>query len=199
MRGAEATDVDHRLLRRGLRLEYLTVGWMTLEAAVAIASGIVAHSIALVGFGLDSVIELFAGSVLIWQLRNPTEETEDRARRLIAVTFFLLAVYVLSEATRDLVSGSRPDQAPAGIILAVAALLLMPALGISKRRTALQLHNEALQADAAETLFCAWLAVVLLVGLLLNAALGWWWADPIAGVVIGLFAVREGWETWRSE
>jgi divalent metal cation (Fe/Co/Zn/Cd) transporter len=199
MRGAEATDVDHRLLRRGLRLEYLTVGWMTLEAAVAIASGIVAHSIALVGFGLDSVIELFAGSVLIWQLRNPTEETEDRARRLIAVTFFLLAVYVLSEATRDLVSGSRPDQAPAGIILAVAALLLMPALGISKRRTALQLHNEALQADAAETLFCAWLAVVLLVGLLLNAALGWWWADPIAGVVIGLFAVREGWETWRGE
>jgi divalent metal cation (Fe/Co/Zn/Cd) transporter len=199
MRGAEATDVDHRLLRRGLRLEYLTVGWMTLEAAVAIASGIVAHSIALVGFGLDSVIELFAGSVLIWQLRNPTEETEDRARRLIAVTFFLLAVYVLSEATRDLVSGSRPDQAPAGIILAVAALLLMPALGISKRRTALQLHNEALQADAAETLFCAWLAVVLLVGLLLNAALGWWLGDPIAGVVIGLFAVREGWETWRGE
>jgi len=172
---------------------------MTLEAAVAIASGIVAHSIALVGFGLDSVIELFAGSVLIWQLRNPTEETEDRARRLIAVTFFLLAVYVLSEATRDLVSGSRPDQAPAGIILAVAALLLMPALGISKRRTALLLHNEALQADAAETLFCAWLAVVLLVGLLLNAALGWWLGDPIAGVVIGLFAVREGWETWRGE
>jgi len=199
MRGAEATDVDHRLLRRGLRLEYLTVGWMTLEAAVAIASGIVAHSIALVGFGLDSVIELFAGSVLIWQLRNPTEETEDRARRLIAVTFFLLAVYVLSEATRDLVSGSRPDQAPAGIILAIAALLLMPALGISKRRTALQLHNEALQADAAETLFCAWLAAVLLVGLLLNAALGWWLGDPIAGVVIGLFAVREGWETWRGE
>ena len=199
MRGAEATDVDHRLLRRGLRLEYLTVGWMTLEAAVAIASGIVAHSIALVGFGLDSVIELFAGSVLIWQLRNPTEETEDRARRLIAVTFFLLAVYVLSEATRDLVSGSRPDQAPAGIILAVAALLLMPALGISKRRTALLLHNEALQADVAETLFCAWLAVVLLVGLLLNAALGWWLGDPIAGVVIGLFAVREGWETWRGE
>ncbi len=187
------------LVRRALRLEYATIGWMAIEAAVAITAGVFAGSVALVGFGLDSVIEAFAASVVIWQLRGGGEERERTALRLIAITFFLLATYIVAVAIRDLASGSRAAESPAGIAVTAAALVVMPGLGFAKRRTGRAMASEALVAEAAESLFCASLAAITLLGLALNTAFGLWWADPVAGLVISAFAVREGSEAWRGE
>jgi Predicted Co/Zn/Cd cation transporters len=187
------------LRRRGLRLEYLTVAWNAVEAAVALAAGIVAGSIALVGFGLDSLVEIFAASVVIWQLRGVSEEREQRALRLIAVSFFALAAYVTIEAVRDLVIGAEPAESTVGIALAVASLAVMPSLALAKRRVGRRLDNPVLVADSTETLLCAYLSAILLVGLALNATVGWWWADPAAGLGIAGFAVREGREAWEGE
>src|SRR5450759_1706691 len=187
------------LVRRAFLLEYFTLAWMVVEAAVAVASGVIAHSIALVAFGLDSLIELFAALVVIWQLRGVAEEQEakeDVALRLIAITFFALAAYVSAEAIYDLVSGSRPEVSIAGIALAAAAIVVMPVLSFLRKRLGRSLDNSALEADGAESLFCGLLAAVLLVGLALNAAFGWWWADAVAALVVAVFAVREGIEAW---
>jgi divalent metal cation (Fe/Co/Zn/Cd) transporter len=186
------------LERRGLRLEYLTVGWNVIEAIVAVASGLVAKSIALVGFGLDSTVEIFAACVVIWQLRGVGEEREQRALRLIALSFFALAAYVVVEAARDLVIGAEAETSVVGIGLATASLIAMPALGLAKRRTGRRLDSATLVADSAETLLCAYLSVILLAGLVLNATLGWWWADPIAALGIAGLAVREGREAWEG-
>jgi divalent metal cation (Fe/Co/Zn/Cd) transporter len=191
------TAVDLR--RRGLRLEYATLGYNALEAVVAIASGVSAGSIALVGFGLDSVIEVFAASVVVWEFRGVSEERTRRALRLIAISFFVLAAYVAIEATRDLIVGAEPAESVPGIILAGASLLVMPTLAIAKRRTGRQLGSMTLLADATETLLCSYLSAILLVGLVLNATVGWWWADPLAGLGIAYLAVREGLEAWRVE
>jgi divalent metal cation (Fe/Co/Zn/Cd) transporter len=186
------------LERRGLRLEYLTVGWNVIEAIVAVASGVVAKSIALVGFGLDSTVEIFAAGVVIWQLRGVSEEREERALRLIALSFFALAAYVVVEATRDLVIGAEAGESVVGIGLATASLLAMPALGLAKRRTGQRLDSPTLVADSAETLLCAYLSVILLAGLVLNATVGWSWADPVAAIGIAGLAVREGREAWEG-
>ncbi|HEY5493942.1 MAG TPA: cation transporter [Candidatus Anoxymicrobiaceae bacterium] len=194
-------EYRRRDVRLAFRLEYFTLAWMVVEAGVAVASGVIAHSIALVAFGLDSVIEFFAALVVIWQLRGLEEEQESRERtalRLIAVTFFTLAAYVAVESIIDLVRRSRPESSVAGIALAAAALVVMPLLFIAKGRVARRIDNSALAADAHESLFCGFLAVVLLVGLALNAAFGWWWADPMAALVVAVFAVREGIEAWEE-
>jgi len=197
---AEAAGRD-RLRRRGYALEYASMAWMTAEAAVAVTAGILASSIALTGFGLDSVIELFAAAIVVWQLRGEEQgqERETRAVRLIGVTFFALALYLAAEGIRDLATHARPGQSAAGLAVAAAALLVMPALAVAKRRTGRALGNRTLIADSAETAFCAFTSAATLAGVGLNTWLGWWWADPAAALVIAALAVKEGLEAWEHE
>jgi len=183
---------------QGLRLEWLTVAWCIIEAAVPIWSGIASRSIALIGFGLDSVIEIFAALVVIWQLQGLSEEKKKRALQMIAVTFFLLAAYVFAQSVRELVMGVEAEVSLPGIIVTAAALIIMPLLAWAKRRVGHQLGNPVLLAEAAESTLCALFAATTLVGLILNAAVGWWWADPVAAIVIGILAVKEGREAWHA-
>ena len=192
-----ATTTD--LARRGLRLEYATIAWNVIEGIVSIAAGVAAGSIALVVFGLDSFIEVAAATVVVWDLRGSSEERERRALRFIAVTFFALAVYVAVSATRDLILTERPGESIPGIVIAAASLVVMPTLALLKRRTGHALQSATLVADSAETLLCTYLSAILLAGLGLNAAFGWWWADPLAAYGIAVLAVREGREAWRGE
>ena len=148
-------DERDRLTRRGFALEYASMAWMTVEATVAIAAGIIASSIALVGFGLDSVIEFAAAVIVIWQLRGGGSQREDLAVRLIGVTFFLLAAYLVIESIRDLISQARPGVSTAGLIVTAAALLIMPLLALAKQRTGRALGSQTLMADAAESALCA--------------------------------------------
>jgi divalent metal cation (Fe/Co/Zn/Cd) transporter len=175
------------------------MAWMVVEGAVAITAGVVAHSIALMGFGLDSAIELMAAQVVVWELRGTGEERQERALRLIAVTFFLLFVYVTADAVRNLAGRQRAHESVAGITVTTAALVVMPVLAAAKRRTGSALGNRTLLADAAESTFCAALSAATLAGLALNAAFGWWWADPVAALAIGGLALKEGLEAWRGE
>ncbi|HEY6278225.1 MAG TPA: cation transporter [Streptosporangiaceae bacterium] len=174
---------------------------MVAEAAVAITAGLVATSIALVGFGLDSVIELFSAVIVIWQLRGEIagQDRETRAVRLIGVTFFALAAYLAVGSIRDLVTQVRPGQSVPGLAVTAAALIVMPALAVAKRRTGRALGNRTLVADSAETAFCAFTSAAALLGVGLNAWLGWWWADPAAALIIAALAVREGIECWQQE
>jgi divalent metal cation (Fe/Co/Zn/Cd) transporter len=188
-----------QLRRRGFWLEYASMAWMVVEAGVAIAAGIAAASIALVAFGLDSVIELFSAAIVVWQLRGEGEDRETRAVRLIGVTFFALAAYLTAQSIHDLISEARPEQSPAGIAVTAAALLVMPGLAIAKRRTGNALDNRTLIADSAETAFCAFTSAAALIGVGLNSWLGWWWADPAAALVIAALAVREGIEACEDE
>ena len=188
-----------RLRRRGFALEYASMAWMTAEAAVAITAGVLASSIALTGFGLDSVIEFFAALIVIWQLRGDGEDRETPAVRLIGVTFFALAAYLTAEAIHHLVTRARPGQSVAGLAITAAALAVMPLLAIAKRRTGQAMGNRTLIADSAETAFCAATSAAALAGVGLNAARGWWWADPAAALAIAALAVKEGLETWRDD
>jgi divalent metal cation (Fe/Co/Zn/Cd) transporter len=188
------------LRRRAFALEYASMAWMTAEAAVAITAGVLASSVALTGFGLDSVIEFFAAAIVVWQLRGEIagQERETRAVRLIGVTFFALALYLTIEGIRDLVTGARPQASAAGLSIAAAALLVMPGLAVAKRVTGRALGNRTLIADSAETAFCAATSAATLLGVGLNAWAGWWQADPIAGLVIAALAVREGLEAFED-
>ena len=190
-----------RLRRRGFRLEYATITWMVAEAAVAITAGVIAASIALVGFGLDSVIELFSATIVIWQLRGEIagQDRETRAVRLIGVTFFALAAYLTVESIRDLATQARPQESVPGLAVTAAALIVMPLLAVAKRRTGQALGNRTLVADSAETAFCAFTSAAALLGVGLNAWLGWWWADPAAALIIAALAVKEGIECWDLE
>lgn len=200
-----ATSARESLQRRGLLLAALTIAWNVLEAVVAISAGIAAGSIALIGFGFDSTIEVGSAFVVVWQFRSELrggydEDRERKALRLIAISFFVLATYVAVEAVRDLfLVDSEASTSAVGIVLAALSLAVMPALAIAKRRTATELGSPTLRADAAETMLCAWLTVVLLGGLLLNATVGWWWADPLAAIAIAALAAKEGLEAWRGE
>ena len=193
------------LRRRGLALAGLTIAWNVIEAIVAITAGIAAGSIALVGFGFDSTIEVMSSVVVVWQFRHEVrsgydEDRERLALRLIAVSFFVLATYIVFESLRDLLfTDNEADESVVGIVLAALSLLVMPALAIAKRRTADALGSPTLRADSRETLLCAWLSAALLGGLVLNAALGWAWADPVAALAIAAFAVKEGVEAWRGD
>jgi divalent metal cation (Fe/Co/Zn/Cd) transporter len=198
------TSTADALRRRALWLEYLTIGWNVIEAVVAVAAGLAAGSIALVGFGFDSSIEVFAASTVVWQFRaelrgDVDKDRERRALRLIAVTFFVLAAYVSVEAIRDVIVDEKADASPVGIVLACVSLAVMPTLAWLKRRTGRALNSATLIADSAETFLCSWLSAVLLVGLVFNATIGWWWADPLAALGIAFLALREGIEAWRGE
>lgn len=190
-----------RLRRRAFGLEYATMAWMVAEAAIAIAAGASTASIALVGFGLDSVIELMSAGVVIWQLRGEIagEDRQTRAVRLIGVTFFALAVYLAAQSIRDLAAGARPGLSVPGLAVAAAALIVMPALAMAKRRTGQALGNRTLVADSAETALCALTSAAALLGVALSTGPGWWWADPAGALAIAVLAAREGIESWREE
>jgi divalent metal cation (Fe/Co/Zn/Cd) transporter len=178
----------------------MSVGYNVVEAVVAISAGSMAGSVALVGFGLDSIVEVASGLIILWQFRHPLPETrERRALRLIALSFFGLAAYVTVESGRALITQSSADTSRVGIGLAIASLVVMPLLSTAQRRTGRALGSNAVVADGTQTLLCTYLSAVLLVGLVLNATLGWFWADPIAGLVIAAVAVREGIQSWRGE
>ena len=195
-----STGGEHdRLTRRAFWLEYASMAWMTVEAAVAVTAGILASSIALVAFGLDSVVEFAAAVIVVWQLRGGSGEREARAVRLIGATFFVLAAYLVIESVRDLIGQAKPEVSIAGLIVSAAALLVMPALALAKQRTGRALGNRTLLADAAESAFCAFTSGAALLGVGLNAWLGWWWADPVAALVIAALAVREGIEAWEDD
>jgi len=187
------------LRRRALMLAWLTVGWNVIEAVVAIAAGRSAGSLALIGFGLDSTIEVASSLVIIWQFSGSDEAREQRALRLIAISFFALAAFVIIQAALDLTAGNEPESSAVGVALAIASLVVMPILATAKRSTGRRLGSAAVTADSMQTWLCTYLSAVLLVGLLLNATLGWWWADPLAAVIIGALALREGVEAWRGE
>jgi cation diffusion facilitator family transporter len=205
--------------KNGLFLEYFTVGYNIIEAVLSIVFGALAGSVALVGFGLDSIVESLSGGVLIWRLhqhKRVTEEQEERiefiAVRLVAVTFILLGLYVLLESLISLgffdpigasknigyLQQEEPGVSLPGMIIAITSLIVMPVLAYFKKKTGKEIGSKALIADAKETLVCAWLSVALLGGLVLNALLGWWWADPVAGLIIVGFLFKEGVEQWRE-
>ncbi|HWM62845.1 MAG TPA: cation transporter [Solirubrobacterales bacterium] len=190
------------LARRVRLLSWLSLGWMTIEGAVAIAAGIVASSIALVGFGLDSGIEGVASLIIVWRFtghRVFSHAAEERAQKLVAVQFFLLAPYVAFESGRSLLGAEHPEVSWVGIGLAFGSVAFMPMLGIAKERLADQLGSAATKGEGRQNMLCAYLAGALLVGLLGNALLGAWWLDPAVGLLIAAVAVREGAEAWRGE
>jgi divalent metal cation (Fe/Co/Zn/Cd) transporter len=191
-----------RLARRVKLLSWLSLAWMTVEGAVAVSAGIVASSIALVGFGLDSVIEGVASVIIIWRFTGTrvfSHAAEERAQKLVAVQFFLLAPYVGFESVKALVAGAHPDASWVGIGLAVGSVILMPLLGIAKQRLADQLGSAATAGEGRQNMLCAYLAGALLIGLLGNALAGAWWLDPAVGLLIAAVAVSEGLEAWRGE
>lgn len=193
------------LVRQGLWLARLTIAWNIVEAVVAVSAGIAAGSLALVAFGFDSMIEVLSAWVVVWQFRGELRGGYDRGRertalRLIAVTFLVLAAYVVIETGRDLfVVDDEAGESIVGIVLAALSLAVMPTLAWAKRRTAAALSSPTLRADALEALLCAWLSAVLLAGLALNAAFGWWWADTVAAVAIAGLAVKDGMEAWHGD
>jgi divalent metal cation (Fe/Co/Zn/Cd) transporter len=191
-----------QLARRVRLLSWLSLGWMTIEGAVAIVAGIAASSIALVGFGLDSAIEGFASVIIIWRFtghRVFSHSAEERAQKLVALQFFLLAPYVGVESVRVLVVGEHPEVSWVGIGLSVGSVVLMPMLAIAKERLADQLGSAATKGEGRQNMLCAYLAGALFVGLLGNAVAGAWWLDPIVGLLIAGVAVKEGVEAWRGE
>ncbi len=202
--GVGRNDTE-RLYRKGLVLEYITVVYNILEAIASIIFGGIAGSIALIGFGLDSIVESLSGLVLIWRLRQHgkiSEEKEKRiekwATRFVAITFFILGLYVFVEAIRKWAVVEVPEPSLPGILIAIASLIVMPILTVQKYRTGQQINSRALVADSKETLACAFLSLALLAGLGANYWFGFWQADPIIGIVIAVFLFREGWLGWKE-
>ena len=201
----DATDfssdrhTDH--LRQGRKLEYLTIGWNMIEAGVAVGAGWLAGSIALVGFGADSLIESVSGSILLWRLASPVhdERREQTALKLVGVSFLILAAYVAFDALKSLLSYEPPDTSLVGIGLSIVSLILMPVLARAKRRSAADLNSRAMKADSRQTDLCAYLSAILLGGLVFNALWGWWWADPVAALIMVPIIAREGLEGLRGE
>ena len=195
----DATTADTALRRRAELLVWATIVWNAVEAVVALTAGAEASSGALVSFGLDSTIEVSAAIVALWYLRDASDERETRAGRLIGVSFWALAAWVTFDAVTDLVARDRPDVSVVGIVLTAVSVVVMPTLAITKRRIGSRLGSSALVAESNETMVCAYLSVAVLVGLAANALSDWWWADPIAALVVAAIAAREGLEAWRGE
>jgi divalent metal cation (Fe/Co/Zn/Cd) transporter len=187
-----------KLIRRGLRLEYATLGWNVIGSVVVIVAAIAAGSVALAGFGLDSLIEIFASVIVVWQLKGVNEAREHRALRLIGSAFFVLAAYILAQIAYTLIRADHPDKSTSGIIWLAATFVAMLVLAYGKRITGRQLGNPVLTTEAHVTVIDAYLAGAVLVGLILNAVAGWWWADPLAGLVIVYYGFKEGWEIWHG-
>jgi divalent metal cation (Fe/Co/Zn/Cd) transporter len=191
-----------RFLRRARLLAWVGVGWHGIEAAVSIGAGLAAGSVALVGFGADSLIEAAAGGIVLWRFaaaRAGSEDAEARAQKLIAVSFYVLAAYIGVEAVRTLAGGHHPEASAVGIGLSIVTLATMPPLARAKARVAERLGSCAGKSESRQTLLCAYLSAALLVGLGLNAIAGWWWADPVTALVIAAAALREGRDAWRGD
>ena len=194
------------LVKKALVLEYVSIVWNILEGTIAIIAGAAAGSIALVGFGLDSLIEVIAAVTLVWRLRKwqagtPLEESEaeQRARRIVGATFLVLAMYVAYESVKCLWLKEAPGASIIGMALTILASMVMPGLGLAKRHIAVKVESEALAAEAVESFVCGALSIVTLVGLGLNALWGLWWADPVVGILIAGFLIKEGLQTWQDE
>lgn len=192
------------LIRRGQHLEYFTIGYNSLEGLVAIVAGLLAGSIALVGFGFDSIIEVTSGVALLWRLHADIDErrrerVEAITLRIVGVCFLALAVYITYDSIKSLISHEPPEHSIPGIILAIASLIIMPLLSRAKRKVARAINSGAMAADAKQTELCTYLSAILLGGLVLNALLGWWWADPAAALVMLPIIVKEGREALRGE
>ncbi len=187
-------------LRLGVRIELVTIIWMTIEASIAIVTGFATHSVSLQGFGIDSIIELISGGVLLWRLRveqrggttGVVERAERRAAWITAISLFALAVYIVGDSAFAFLTRSRPEASWWGIGLAIAATIVMPLLWQGKLRVAKRIESAALKADAMCSVTCAYMAITLLVGLLLNKFFGWWWADPLAALALVYFIAKEG-------
>lgn len=187
--------------RRARALGWFGLAWHVAEGAIAIALGVAASSVALVGFGADSFIEAAAAIVIIWRLARPATDlvAERRASRAIAVSFYVLAVYVVFESTRVLILGEHPGESLGGIVLAAVTAMAMPPLALAKQRAAREIDSCATRSEGRQNMVCAYLSVALLLGLGANAAFGWWWADPVVAFAIAGVAVREGREAWRGQ
>lgn len=197
---AQDAAVRARWGRRARLLAGASVVYNVIEAIVAISAGVAAGSVALIGFGLDSVVEVSSGLIILWQFNHRVPESrEKRALRLLALSFFALAAYVTFESVRTLVGGADADTSRVGIALAAVSLVVMPWISRAQRRTGRALGSAAVVADGTQTLLCTYLSAALLTGLLLNAMLGWSWADPVAALVVAAVAVREGREAWRGD
>lgn len=191
-----------RLIRYAKLLAWGSLAWMTAEGVIAVVAGIMANSIALIGFGIDSAIEGVASVIIIWRFwgsRALSEAAERRAQKLVAVQFFILAPYIAVEAVRTLVTGEEPDVSRLGMALTAVSLVLMPLFGTAKRRVGMRLGSRATTGEGMQNILCAYLSGAVLVGLAANAAFGWWWADPLAALFIAAVAVREGFESWAGE
>jgi divalent metal cation (Fe/Co/Zn/Cd) transporter len=192
------------LVKRGQNLEYFTIIYNSLEGLIAVGAGLIAGSIALVGFGFDSLIEVTSGAVLLWRLyADVNEERRERIEaislRIVGVCFVVLAIYVSYDSIKSLVIREAPDESVPGIVLAAVSLIIMPLLVRAKRKVARGINSGALMADSKQTELCTYLSAILLAGLLLNALLGWWWADPVAALVMVPIIVKEGIEALRGE
>jgi len=193
------------LYRKGILLEYFTVAYNVFEGLISIGAGLVAGSVALVGFGLDSFIESISGGVLIWRLKNHSndsereEKIEQRAIKYVAYSFFILALYVAYEAIKKLYFREMPEGSLVGIVIATLSIIIMPILASQKRKVGEKIESRALIADSRETTACVYLSITLLLGLLLNYFLGWWWADPVVSLIIVGFLIKEGCELLEGE
>jgi len=187
----------HNLVQRGKRLEYFTIAYNSLEGLVSIVAGLLAGSVSLVGFGLDSLIEVTSGAALVWRLRhdlNPSrrDQVERTTLRIVGCCFLALALYILYESASTLIRHDAPERSIPGILIAAVSVVVMPILAKAKRRVAAGIGSRAMHADSRQTDFCTYLSAILLGGLLLNAVLGWWWADPVAGLIMVPIVAKEG-------
>lgn len=191
-------------VRRGRNLEYFTVGYNSLEGLIAIVAGLIAGSIALVGFGFDSLIEVTSGAVLLWRLQADVDEVrrervEEVSLKIVGACFVVLAIYVSYDSIKSLIRREAPEESLVGIVLAAVSLIVMPLLVRAKRKVARAINSGALMADSKQTELCTYLSAILIAGLLLNALLGWWWADPVAALLMVPIIVKEGAEALRGE
>ncbi|WP_309080701.1 cation transporter [Zhihengliuella sp.] len=195
------TDERRRTLHRRIKLIVAgTIGYNLVEAVIAISAGAIASSVALIGFGLDSTIEVLSATAVAWQFtRRDPERWEKPTLRVIAVAFFALAAYVGTTSVLTLVTQARPEHSTVGIVLTALSLIVMPALSYAERRAGREVGSATAVADSKQTLICAYLSAAVLAGLVLNSLLGWWWADAVAGLVIVAFAIREGIEAWQGD
>jgi cation diffusion facilitator family transporter len=201
---SEASAERLHVTARGKRLERFTIVWNALEGIAAVTAGVIAGSISLTAFGIDSFIEVTSGAVLLWRMsvdanEHERERNERMALRLVGVCFLALAVYVAVESIRDLLSRDAPEHSVFGIVIACVSLIVMPILSRAKKRVGTELNSTAMHADAKQADFCVYLSAILLLGLALNALFGWWWADPVAGLVMVPIIAREGYRGLRAE
>jgi divalent metal cation (Fe/Co/Zn/Cd) transporter len=199
--GGDPGDRD-RLIRRAMALSWVSLAWMTVEGTVAIAAALIAGSVALLGFGIDSAIEGLASVIVIWRFtgsRRVSEQAERHAQKAVAISFFLLAPYIAQDAIRALIAGDHPSTSWVGIGLSVSSIVVMPLLGRAKQRIGERLGSGATAGEGAQNRLCAYMAAGVLAGLAANAAVGWWWLDPVIALAIAAIAVREGREAWTGE